>query len=100
MYKSILLYLAIGYILFEIIEHIIWPFIWYLITRKRRPVCGPESMMGEMVEIRTWQEDHWKVLYKGQLWNATSDEALSPGDRVIIKGLNGLTLLVTKKKSI
>jgi membrane protein implicated in regulation of membrane protease activity len=57
-------------------------------------------MMGEMVEIRTWQEDHWKVLYKGQLWNATSDEALSPGDRVIIKGLNGLTLLVTKKKSI
>jgi membrane protein implicated in regulation of membrane protease activity len=99
MYETILLYLLLGYVLFEIIEHIIWPFIWYFKTRKRRPVCGPESMTGDTVEVVAWKEDHWQVHYNGQLWNAVSDKPLSLGDKAVIRQVNGLTLLVTTNKT-
>ncbi len=54
--KNIIVILVIGIILFEVIEHIAIPIVFYVIKRKKRSVTGIESLLGEVVEVREWKE--------------------------------------------
>ena len=95
MIKTILLSLGIGFILFEFIEHVIFPLFWFIRGRKRTSVCGVSGMLGKVGEIKQWQKNEGKVFVNGELWQAVSEDALLPGDRVVVQNVEGLTLEVT-----
>jgi len=92
--KSTIIILAIGFLLFEFIEHVIFPLIWFIKDRKRKSVCGVTAMLGKVGDIKQWQENEGQVFVNGELWKALSDVPLLPGDKVIIQAVDGLTLRV------
>ena len=91
---SILTVIAIIVVLFELIEHIIFPLVWFILVRKRKPLSGIESMVGKEIEVKKWQDTNGMVFINGELWKATSDHQLLPGDKAIIEKVEGLMLRV------
>ena len=59
-------------------------------VRRRPPSVGPEHIVGEEGIVRPGGQ----VFVRGELWRATSDERLEPGDLVAVDALDGLTLHV------
>ena len=92
--KSVMIMLAVGFLLFEFIEHVIFPLIWLVKDRKKKSVCGPTGMLGKVGEINYWQESEGRVVVRGESWRAVSAFPLSAGDRVVIENVDGLTLRV------
>ena len=86
--------LVTGIILFELIEHVVFPLFLFIKNRKSKSVCGVSAMLGEEAEVKQWQKNEGKVFLKGELWNAVSEVPLLPGDRVVIQNVDGLTLSV------
>ncbi len=94
MIKTIILTLVIGVFLFELIEHVVFPLVWFLKGRKRKSVCGASGMLGKVGEVKQWKKNEGKVFVNGELWKAVSGVPFSPGDRVVIQKVEGLTLEV------
>ena len=94
MIKTIILTLVIGLILFELIEHVVFPLFWFIKSWKRKSVCGATGMLGKVGEVKQWKKDEGKVFVNGELWQAFSDAPLLPGDRVVIQNVEGLKLEV------
>ena len=92
--KIAIIILAIGLLLFEFIEHVIFPLIWYIRDRKKKSVCGVTGMLGKIGEIKSWDESAGQVFVNGELWRAVSDSPLSTGDSVVIQDVDGLTVRV------
>ena len=94
MMKTIILTLVIGYVLFELIEHVVFPLFWFIKDRKRKSVCGVTGMLGKVGEIKQWQETEGQVFINGELWRALSDVPLLTGDKAVVQNVDGLTLRV------
>ena len=94
MMKTIILTLVIGLVLFELVEHVVFPLFWFIKDRKRKSVCGVTGMLGKVGEIKQWQETEGKVFVNGELWRAVSDVPLLTGDNAVIQNVEGLTLRV------
>jgi len=92
--KNAIIIAAIGFLLFEIVEHVVFPLIWFIKDRKKRSVCGVTGMLGKLGEIRYWQEFEGQVFVNGELWQAVSDFPLSAGDRVVVQKVDRLTVTV------
>jgi len=92
--ETIILTLVIGFVFFELIEHVVFPFFWFVKDRKRKSVCGVQSMLGKVGEIKQWRNNEGRVFVHGELWQAVSDAPLLPGDRVVIHNMKGLILEV------
>jgi membrane-bound serine protease (ClpP class) len=92
--KNAMIVLAVGFLLFEFMEHVVLPLIWFTKDRKRRSVCGVTGMIGKVGEIKYWQESEGQIFVNGELWRAISDFPLSAGDRVVIQNVDGLTVSV------
>ena len=90
--KNIIITLGIGVILFELIEHVVFPLFWFIKERKKKSVCGVAGMLGKVGEVKQWQKTEGQVFVNGELWQAVSDAPLLPGDRVVIQNVGGLTL--------
>jgi membrane protein implicated in regulation of membrane protease activity len=56
-----------------------------------------ERWGGEHVEVVEWSAGEGYVRAGGELWRATSRDALSPGDEVKVARMDGLNLEVRKK---
>ena len=91
---NIVVIIIVGFLLFELVEHVISPLFWYIIVRKRKPLCGIESMIGKEVMVQKWQKKSGWVYLNGELWRASGDEHLSPGERAVIEKVEGLLLRV------
>lgn len=94
MMKTIILTLLIGYVLFELIEHVVFPLFWFIKDRKRKSVCGVTGMLGKVGEIKQWQETEGQVFVNGELWRTLSDVPLLTGDKAVVQNVDGLTLRV------
>jgi len=92
--KSAIIIVAIGFLLFEFMEHVAFPLIWFIKDRKKRSVCGVTGMLGKVGEIKYWQGSEGRIFVNGELWKAVSDFPLSPGDSVVIQDVDGLTVSV------
>ena len=44
--------------------------------------------------VKQWTGTHGKVWVGGELWNATGNSSLMPGDEGLIQGIDNLTLQV------
>jgi len=90
--ETIILTLVIGFVLFELIEHVVFPLFWFIKDRKRKSVCGVPGMLGKVGEVKQWRNNEGRVFVNGELWQAVSTAPLLPGDRVVIQNVKGLTL--------
>ncbi len=69
----------------------------YLVVRVHRtpPRVGRESLVGETGRVALWNEDGTgKVFCHGEYWDATGPGTLEAGDRVVVTGVNGMSLEV------
>ena len=96
--KSTLIILAVGFLLFEFVEHVVLPLIWFIKDRKKRSICGVTGMSGKIGEIRSWGEFEGQVFVHGELWRAVSTYALSAGDRVLVEKVDGLTVTMNRPR--
>jgi membrane protein implicated in regulation of membrane protease activity len=99
MLTYVLAILIVGYILFELVEHVLFPLVWLFVARNRQSCCGKEGMLGKTVEVRSWRDGEGRVLVVGELWNAASDDHLQPGDRAIVQRVDGLILKIASSRS-
>ena len=99
MVTRILIVLISAYILFELIEHVLFPLASWFFGRKRKSFCGKDGMLGKMVEVRSWGSGEGRVLVEGELWNAASNDDLRPGDRAVVQQVDGLVLRIAMTES-
>jgi membrane-bound serine protease (ClpP class) len=59
-------------------------------SRRRRAVSGVEALIGQRAVVSTPTQ----VRVAGELWEARSERPLRPGDEVVVRAVDGLTLLV------
>jgi membrane-bound ClpP family serine protease len=90
--KSVIITFVIAFIVFEFIEHIVLPLIWFIKNRNKRSNYGVTSMIGKVVEIKKWDKTEGQVLINGELWKAVCEVPLSVGGKAIIQDVEGLTL--------
>ena len=57
MIKTIKLALVIGFLLFELIEHVVFPLFWFTMGKKRKSVCGVTAMLGKVGEVKQWKKN-------------------------------------------
>jgi membrane-bound serine protease (ClpP class) len=55
-------------------------------------------MVGEIGEAVTDIDPGGKVHVHGELWDARCDRSVRKGERVVVKGLDGMTLVVEPGK--
>lgn len=96
MTREIITTLVAGVLLFEIIEHVVFPLVWS-ITQKRKPsICDVSNMVGKVGEVKRWRDLEGKIFINGETWNARSDRPLFPGDNAVIERVDGFVLEVKK----
>ena len=98
MILKILVLILIAYLLFEFVEHIVIHLLWVILRKKKRPLTGPSGLIGEVGEVKEWSNNEGRIFVHGELWGATCEEPLSPGDKAVIQNVQGLTLTVKLQK--
>ena len=91
---EIVVVLVIAFVAFEFLEHVVFPLIWVLLQRRKKPVTGPEALEGRIAEVIEWRQREGQVFVNGEHWKAISEKPLARGDRVVIRKVEGLTLTV------
>ena len=92
--EKIIIILVIVFLIYEFIEHLAFPLIWSLLHRKKKSLSGPERILGEVGEVKKWDGEEGYIIVGGELWKALSDKPLRPGNKVIVKKVENITLVV------
>jgi membrane-bound ClpP family serine protease len=98
MVLKIFFLIILAFLLFELIEHAVIPLFALILKKKRKPLTGASGLIGEVGEVKEWSDTEGKIFVHGELWWATSEEPLSPGDKAEIQNVNRLTLKVKPHK--
>jgi membrane-bound serine protease (ClpP class) len=64
------------------------------LARRWRPKTGAEAMVGMRAEVVAGLHPAGQVRVNGELWEATSTPSADVGETVIVRGMDGLTLVV------
>jgi membrane protein implicated in regulation of membrane protease activity len=79
-----------------------WMF-WLMRGNRHRPVkTGKESLVGREAKITSRSNGtrpSYTLMIEGEIWTARSREALKTGERVVITGSEGNTLIVSREDS-
>jgi membrane-bound serine protease (ClpP class) len=75
-------------------------FIMMMLMRARRRlvVTGVEELLHSRAEVIEWRGGRGRVRVHGELWNARAEERLKSGAIVDVRGIEGLTLVVSPHK--
>jgi len=99
MLKNMIITAIIIFIALELIEHIIFPVVWYIFRGRKRSTYGVMGMIGTVVEIRRWNNTEGQVLINGELWSAVCEVPLLVGGKAVVRGVQGLTLKLKPYKN-
>ncbi len=68
-------------------------------SQRRRPATGDAGMVGEAARVMTAIEPGvpGRVATHGEIWTATSADAVAEGEEVVVVAVEGLTLRVSRK---
>ena len=99
MLKNMIITAIIIFIALELIEHIIFPIVWYIFRGRKRSTYGVMGMIGTVVEIRRWNNTEGQVLINGELWSAVCEVPLPVGGKAVVRGVQGLTLKLKPYKN-
>jgi membrane protein implicated in regulation of membrane protease activity len=100
MLKEIIITLVAGFVIFEVLEHVVFPLVWSFVQRRKGSICDVSSMVGKVGEVKQWQDLGGKIFINGEIWNARSDIPLFQGDRAVIERLEGFVLTVKRVPTI
>ena len=64
------------------------------LARRWRPKTGAEAMIGMRAEVVSSMHPTGQVRVNGELWEARSTARADPGETVVVRGMDGLTLVV------
>jgi membrane protein implicated in regulation of membrane protease activity len=92
MMESIVILIIIGFIAFELIEHVVIPLFWYIFRGRKKSNYGVSGMTGKVVQIKRWNNTEGQVMVDGELWKAVCEVPLSVGGKAIIQDVEGLIL--------
>ena len=67
-------------------------FLWW--SQRRRAHVGVETFLGRRAVAVSALVPRGQVKIDGELWEARSDEPVESGTEVVVRGIEGLTLLV------
>lgn len=79
---------------------LLFSFLFYrkIMDSMRRPIkTGFEEMMGSPAAVVENINPEGRILYKGELWLATSKDRLKKGERAVIVGREGMVLQVKRR---
>jgi membrane protein implicated in regulation of membrane protease activity len=76
----------------EVAETLFW--IW--LSRRGRVKVGPETLLGMTAEVVTPCRPMGQVRLQGELWRARCEEGADTGELVLVRALEGLTLVVER----
>ncbi len=65
-------------------------------VHKRQPLSGSEGLIGETGEAVSDIAGEGRVFVHGEIWDASSDEPISRGDKIKIVGKENMTVFVKK----
>lgn len=94
MLKTVVITLVISFIVFEILEHVVVPLVWIILRRKKPTVSGSGALLGQVVEVRQWENTEGRVFVRGELWKAASESPLLVGEKAVVENVDRLTLIV------
>ncbi len=100
MFTELVTIIIIGIVVFELIEHILFPLLWSLIRRKRESFCGAEGIPGKLVVVQKWHFGEGRVLLEGEIWKAIGCDFLRPGEKAVVQKIDGLILTVAAVDSM
>lgn|SRR5512135_2198551 len=66
-------------------------------TMHRQAATGLEGMLGGVGTVFHCAKGKTKVFYRGEIWNAVTEDAISPGERVEIIGFERMKLVVRRR---
>jgi membrane-bound serine protease (ClpP class) len=71
----------------------------YLIVKamRARPISGAEGIVDKLGQVDNWSGREGKVIVDGEYWNASGDEGIQQGDKIVVQSINGLNLTVRKQ---
>lgn len=69
-------------------------------AQRSKVTTGKEGLIGELGTVTLSLSPTGKVLVHGELWDAIGDGDLEVGARVEVVGVNGMTVRVTRAKSV
>jgi membrane-bound serine protease (ClpP class) len=93
---EVVIFVLAAIVLFELVEHVVIPIAAVVAARKRPAVTGAEGMVGKIAVVKAWSGREGQVVVDGEVWKATSNDHLVPGETATVRGLQGLTLRVTR----
>jgi membrane protein implicated in regulation of membrane protease activity len=71
-----------------------WSIRW---SQRRHAQVGAESLVGVEARIVERCSPYGKAAIRGEIWNARCEGGAEIGETAIVRGLQGLTLLVERK---
>jgi membrane protein implicated in regulation of membrane protease activity len=71
-----------------------WAFIAW--SKRRRPAVGSEALVGKKAQVVSDLLPDGQVRLDGELWRARCEQGARTGETVVVRGVEGLTLLVTR----
>jgi membrane protein implicated in regulation of membrane protease activity len=98
--KSAIIAFIVAFLVFEFIEHVVLPLIWWIKDRNKKSKTGVTGMIGKVVEIKKWDKNQGRVLFHGELWRAVCDVPLPVGGKGVIVDVAGLTLTVKPLETV
>ncbi len=66
--------------------------IWW--SKRRRAVVGAEALVGRLAVVSAECRPEGQVRIAGELWRAQCAEGAGAGEEVVVREVDGLTLLV------
>ena len=71
-------------------------FFWLWLSRRGKVKMGPETIVGAVGEVVDPCTPLGRVRLEGELWQARCEEGAERGERVRVRALDGLTLVVER----
>jgi len=68
-------------------------------SRRKAVVTGAAPLIGAIGDVTEWSKGEGRVRILGEVWRARAPSALRPGERVKVRGRDGLMLLVDRIES-
>lgn len=68
--------------------------LWVKLSRRRRVQVGAEALVGALADVVTPCFPEGSVRVAGELWRARCEPGANAGERVRVRALDGLTLVV------
>jgi membrane-bound ClpP family serine protease len=97
-----LLYINAGLlaiIIIIIVAFLVLVVIWIVRAHQRKVAAGREELIGRMAVVVTTLAPKGVVFLEGEHWTAVVDKGrVEPEEEVIITGIDGLKLMVTRKQ--